>query len=108
MATQSEVLAAGATLFYVGLSALIKVAPAPFTFGMYLKNVAGGGTLELAPIPNGYSLSGSGCTGWGGGYPIAAGETIALDGPATFYLAASGATMTVALVMGKTAGASYI
>ncbi len=104
MATQADILVIGSTQIPVGLSAIIAVRPTAHEFGVGIKIASGGGTLEIAPRPIGYSLSGAGCTGWGAGYSIGASESISVQGPVTFYLQATGATMTAAVIIGRTAG----
>jgi hypothetical protein len=42
------------------------------------------------------------------GYPLGANEVLNIGGPATFYLAAAGATVTVGLGIGYTAGVSML
>lgn len=107
MSTQNDIILAGATLITVGLSAIVKVAPTAFSFGYNLRVRSGTGTCEIVNSPQGASLSGIGATGWGGGYALGPSEAVTFDGPATFFLAASGTTMVIQCLLGKTAGASY-
>lgn len=102
---QNQIACMGGTRIAVGLSAIIAVKPAPYTYGQNMKILSGGGTLEIVAPPA--ALSGASAVGWGTGYPVGATETISVSGPAVFYLAASGATMTVAMLDGYTTGASF-
>lgn len=106
--TQNEIMVVGATQIPVGLSAIIAVRPTAYEYGVGIKISSGGGTLEIAPTPIGYSLSGTGCTGWGAGYSIGGAEAVSIQGPATFYLQATGATMIAAVLIGRTAGATFL
>ncbi len=106
MATQSEIVVLGATRIPIPLSAMVAIRVGPNDFGHLFKIAAGAGSLEIVPIP--LALSGSSAAGWGNGYVLGASESVQVDGPATFYLAATSATMTVAMVLGKTAGASFL
>jgi hypothetical protein len=94
----------GATRITIGLSALVKVSPMAFAKGGVIKIFSGGGTLEIIPQP--IALSGTSAAGWGNGYPLAAAEVKAIDGPATFYLAATGATMVAAYCVNYSPGAT--
>lgn len=106
MATQSEIVVVGSTQIAVGLSAIVGIGIAARDYNKTFKILGGGGTLEITSLPG--ALSGAGATGWGIGYPVGASEIVSINGPAHFYLAASGATMTVAMYIGRTAGASYL
>ncbi len=107
MATQYEASVIGATHVVVGLSMTVAIYPTIYCFAQNLKILSGGGTLEI--ITPGTTLGpGTGATGWGTGYPIGANEVISWDGPARFYLAATGATMIASLVYTETAGASFL
>lgn len=99
-ADNRELRLLGATLITVGLSAIVKVTPSNYHFADLLKIQSGAGTLEIVNVPA--TLSGTGATGWGGGYAIGSAEAIAIGGPATFYLAATGATMVAGLLIGLT------
>lgn len=85
--TNEPVRLIGATLITVGLSATVQVVPIRCQNGGFFKIASGGGTLCIV---NGASSISS------AGYPVAAGEAISISGAAVFYLAAAGATMTVA------------
>lgn len=94
----------GATRIIIGTSALVKVMPIPFQQKGYLKIFSGGGTLEIVPQPP--ALTGTSAVVFGTGYPIGASEIKEIDGPATFYLAATGATMVAAYVVHYSPGAT--
>jgi hypothetical protein len=94
----------GATIISVGLSSIVSVRAGAYLQATNLKILSGGGTLELVPPP--IALSGASAIGWGRGYPIGANESIHIDGPSKYYLAATGATMRLAALIGYSAGAS--
>lgn len=106
MATQNDIVSLGATLIPVGLSSIVAVRPTNYQFGETVKISSGGGTLEICPPP--VALSGASALGWGLGYKLGATEAVAVGGPATFFLAATGATMIAAVLIGRTSGASFI
>lgn len=108
---QNDIISVGVTQIPVGLSAIVAVRPTAYAYGRNFKihpNSGASGILEIVSSPEGASLSGAGATGWGGGYPLGGGEAVTLDGPATFYLAATGQTMIAAVILGKTAGATFL
>lgn len=102
--TQDDIVLVGATLIPVGLSSIIRIKAGGFENGFLVKILAAGGTLEISKPP--IALTGSSATGWGTGYPLGASEVYSVAGPATFYLAATGATMTACVSIGYTAGAT--
>lgn len=106
MATQSEIFLLSATLIPVGLSAIVAVRPTNYQFGVGVKIDSGGGTLEIVPPPR--ALSGSSAAGWGTGYKLGSSESVQASGPATFFLAATGATMLAGVVFGLGSGASFL
>ncbi len=87
--------ALGATILTVGLSATIRVVPPSGCNGGFFKINGGGGTLAIVQGISSIVTQ---------GYFVAAGESISTLGPATFYLAAAGATMTVALCQSYSEG----
>lgn len=104
---QSQVAAYGATQIAVGLSAIIRVKPNANQYGGYFKiNGAAGGSLEVVPLP--IALTGTSAAGWGAGYLVGTSEVFALQGPATFYLAATGATIVIAFAPGYTSGVTLV
>lgn len=88
MQSNLRTYAMSATQVVVGLSTIARFVPPAFMIDGVIGIKAAGGTLEIVPIPA--SLN----AGWGTGYKLGASEKFPLDGPATFYLAATGATMT--------------
>ncbi len=106
--SQQQVYGLGATQINIGLSAITRVLPGAYQIATTIKILAGSGTLWIAPAP-GVSLTGAAAGSLiTNGYPLAAAEVFNIGGPATFYLAASGATMTAAIVYGYTSGFSLI
>ena len=103
---QDDVFSLGGTLVVVGLSALVKIGPTKNLINQCIKMQSGGGTLEIVPLGQVIALSGSSAIGWGTGYPIGANEIISIGGPAIYYLAATGATMTAAILDSYSAGLS--
>jgi hypothetical protein len=103
---QNDIHVLGATRIPVGLSAIVRVLPSAYQYAECYKILSGAGTLEIVSPPP--ALSGSSAAGWGQGYPIGASEVQNIGGPAAFYLAATGATMTIAMIIGRTAGATVI
>jgi hypothetical protein len=103
---QNDIHVIGATRIPVGLSAIIPIIPTAYQYADCLKIFSGGGTLEIVAPP--LALSGSSCVGWGQGYPLGASEVQSIGGPAVMYLAATGATMVVTMMIGRTAGATCI
>lgn len=101
---QKQIAVVGATRIAVGLSAIIKVAAGSYEYHKQLKILSGGGTLEIVAPP--VALTGSSAAGWAAGYPVGGTEVVTVQGPAVFYFAATGATMTLALINGSTNGAT--
>lgn len=88
--SREDILALSGTRMSIGLSSIIGVTIGQFQNGIMVKLITGG-TLEIG----GASLL------WGQGWPFtASSETIGFNGSGTFYLCASGATCTVALLKG--------
>lgn len=88
MSSDLPTYAVGATLLTVGLSQTVRVIPPAGSNGAFFKIASGGGSLALVQGISSIVTQ---------GYVIAGGEAISMSGPAVFFLAASGATMTVAL-----------
>ena len=99
---QSRISVLGATRISVGLSQIVKIQPAGFQSAISFKILSGGGTLEVV---NAATLTG---TGWGTGYPLGASEVMNVNGSAICYVAATGATMVLAALVGRTAGATVV
>lgn len=102
--TQNDIATYGATQINVGLSAIIKVAPSANQYGTQLR-VGSGGSLEIVQTP--IALTGSSATGWGTGF-LVTGTVSMINGPAAYYLAATGATVTVQILNGYTSGVTLI
>lgn len=105
---QLDVKFVGGTQITVGLSALVAVRTAGYEIAKSMKIIGGAGTLWISPIV-GNSLTGAQAGSLiVNGYPLASSEIVNIGGPATFYLAASSATMTVGLFVGYTSGYTSI
>lgn len=104
--TQNEICSLGATRINIGLSAIIAIAPGNYQYAESFKILSGGGTLEIVPRP--LALTGTSTTGWGLGYPLGASEVFNVGGPAVMYLAATGATMVLSMILGYTSGATIL
>lgn len=103
---QNDLQLIGATQFAVGLSQVIRVSPSAFQYAGTLQWLSGG-TLELVP-PQFSGISSQAGNAWGKGKQISTTESYAISGPATFYLAATGATVTAMMTLGYTSGASIL
>jgi hypothetical protein len=101
---QNEISLVGSTNIAVGLSVIVKLMPSAYLYATNIKIKSGGGTLEIVPQP--LALSGASTIGWGLGYPIGSNESIQIDGPSVSYLAATGATMIISVLIGFSNGAS--
>lgn len=88
----------------------MRISPGPNSIAGTLKILSGGGTLEiLDPVLSGASTgAGTATTGWGTGYPLGGTEIYCYYGSSAFYLAATGATMVVAMTTGRTSGATLL
>lgn len=101
----------GATKIVVGLSQIVRFTPPAYCNGYQFKLITttAGGTLEIVPPAFSGSSSLAGASGgWGQGYALASNEVVPVQGPAMFYMAASGVTQTVAVMFGFTSGATTI
>ncbi len=101
MSGQRDVFLVGATQFFLGIlgaSVFPKViTPPPGCSEMQLRLIgASGSTVQI--LPNAISgASVGGATAVVGGYPLVTGEQFPINGPACFYLAATGATATIGI-----------
>lgn len=86
----------GATLLVVGLSANLQVTPSAYQNKWVLRKFSGG---SLAIVPGQSNIASE-------GYLMGDTEAVSIEGPASFYLAAVGATCTVQAMLGYTAGRS--
>lgn len=107
--TQNDIQGIGATRFAVGLSQVLRISPSAYQYAETIKIIAGGGTLEVVAIQfSGTSTLVSSSLAWGTGYPLGSNEVFNVGGAATFYLAATGATMTAAMILGYTSGVTLL
>lgn len=104
--SQNDIAILGATVFAIGTSQVLKFTTGPNIAQTTLR-YRSGGSLEIVPI----QLSG-GSTGtslsWTFGYMLGTTEPFLIDGPATYYLAASGATVVAQAVLAYTAGVTCL
>lgn len=77
-----------------------RIVPPPGCVGMQLKLLgASGSTVQILPnAASGASIGGATAITTVGGYPLVTSEMHPIYGPAAFYLAATGATATVAIM----------
>ena len=101
MMNQNDIQGIGATQLVLGLSTIFRFRAGDFVQWQRLEYLSGG-SLEIV---KGASTNG---TGWGTGYLMGTTEAIEFNGPATFYLAAKGATCIAQLLIGYTSGASLV
>ncbi len=103
-----RVTAMGGTQIAVGLSAITRVVPGPYQTAHTMKIVGGSGTLWVSPlVPT--ALTGTSCAASiAVGYPLGSSEVYSAGGPATFYLSAAAATMTVGILFGYDSGVSLL
>lgn len=83
----------------VGLSSIVGVSIIAYQSSVMLKILSGGGSLEIGGT---YSLSAgsSAAFTWGNGYLLGTSEIAEWNSTGMFFLAATGATITVALMRG--------
>jgi len=93
MSNRDDVYTPFASRITVGLSSILQITPIAGQNCLVLKGISIS-TLEIG----GASLT------WGQGYPLSSGEALSWNGSGSFYLAASGATATVALFRGRSQG----
>lgn len=103
MGRERDVYALGATIITVGLSAIVQVGPTENQIGLQMKKLAGN-TLEIVSRPP--ALTGSSAVVWGTGYKLGDTETLSIDGPARYYLAATGATVSLGVIIKYSQGAT--
>ena len=97
----------GATQFYVGVqgsSVFPTVIKQPAgSFGGQFKILgAAGSTVQIGPLSLSGGASVGGSTNAVSGYPVGTSEIFQWNGPASFYLYASGATATIAMTFNYT------
>ena len=101
--TQKEIYGIGASQIILGtLGASVfptKIVPPSGCVGMQLKLLgAAGSTVQILPnLVAGASIGGATAITTIPGYPLVTGEMYPIAGPAAFYLAATGASATVAV-----------
>lgn len=93
MAKDDDVHSGLGQRFIIGLSTIIGVTVVAGQVGTIFKYFSGG-TLEIG----GATLT------WGNGYVFAVGEAICMDNAGTFYFAATGSTVTMMSLRGRSAG----
>ena len=89
----------GATLVNIGTNAVVQILPPRGCNGVYF-GWQSGGSLAI--------MNGAGTSGPLGGYLLGTTEHINLEGPATFFLGAGGATAIAAVVWKYSAGYSLL
>jgi len=104
--TQRDLFSLSSTQIIVGLSQVIRVTPSANQYAEQF-SIRSGGSLEIVPVQFSGSSSAAG-SAWGKGYLVGATEVVKISGPAAFYLAATGSTVTVNLLLGYTAGATLL
>lgn len=113
-AEQNAIFGLGATQLVLGtLGASVfptVIRPPVGCVGIQLKLLgAAGSTVQILPNAiSGASIGGATAITTIGGYPLVTGEMYPLEGPACFYLAATGATATVAINFRFSAGGSTL
>lgn len=105
-ALYSDTYFMGATQLVVGLSSAVQFVPPAGCNGGFFKIQSGSGTLAI--IQSFAQSSYIANTAVATGYLVGSGEVIPFTGPARFYLAAAGATMTVSMGLSFTSGISLI
>jgi hypothetical protein len=98
MSLKNDITSLGATRFAVGLSQIVRCVATDYVTDWQLRILVGGGTLEIVP-PAFSGTSTVAATAWGTGYAVGSSEVIFGQGPATVYLAATGATMTAQMAL---------
>lgn len=80
----------------VGLSSIVGVSAIPFQSAVVIKILAGS-SLEIG---GSYALSSGASTAftWGAGYLLGTSEVLSFNATGTFYLAATGATVTASIL----------
>lgn len=102
MSTQLYMSGLGATRIPVGLSQVIRLQMGDYQTVSAFKIISGG-TLEIVkPQLSGTSTAAG--SAWGTGYPVGTSEVVAVNGPAVYYLAATGTTVVVGALIGYTSG----
>lgn len=90
----------------VTVATLIDAGSVPGCQSVYLEYFSGG-TLQLLGVNNGATLTAAQLVAAGvtlSGYVMPTGRGVSIDGPARFYLAATGATTIVNFIFGRSMG----
>lgn len=107
MASSSDsIFGLGATQVIVppGATNAVLVLNIPKETSVTTKILSGGGSLEIHGTINGSTMAGASLAALiGRGYLLGATEQVNIDGPARFYLMATGATMVACLLKGLSA-----
>lgn len=102
MSLKNDITSLGATNFAIGTSTIFRIIPSAYITDWQLRYVSGG-SLEIVPT----ALSGTSTaaqSGWGTGYVMGTTEVVRPYGPATVYLAASGATVVAQMTLFYSSG----
>jgi hypothetical protein len=101
MSQYTDTFQMGVTNIVVGTTVAnnVQIMPGRCVNGGFFKIASGGGTLAI--------VNSIGVT-YSTGYVLGGSEVVSFQGPATFFLAASGATMTVAYVQSYNMGFSLL
>lgn len=112
--TQNRIFTIGATQVVLGtlgasvFPTIIRPPAGCIEINMKLLG-ASGSTVQILPNAiSGASIGGATAITTVGGYPLTTSDSLAIFGPAAFYLAATGATATVAMVFKYTAGGATL
>ncbi len=89
----------GVTQITIGTNVVTQILPPRGTNGVYF-GWQSGGSLAI--------MNGAGSSGNLGGFVLGTTERVNLDGPATFFLSASGATSVAGIVFKYSAGFSLL
>ncbi len=105
--SQNETFGLGGTKLIVGPGATLAlyVKAPPFASGQVLKYFTGG-SLEIVNAPEGGTLTAAqlATVGLGAGYLMGNNEAFSIEGPARYYLMATGATVTAYLAFSLSSG----
>lgn len=102
MSTQLYMSGLGSTQIAVGLSQVLRLSMGAYQTVSAFK-IGSGGSLEIVKPQFSGSSTAAG-SAWGTGYLLGTTEVVAVNGPAVYYLAATGATVVVHALIGYTAG----
>jgi hypothetical protein len=112
MSAQNDTFAMGGTLMTIGVlgaSVFPTMVKSPFSGGQfYIDTLGSGATIQILPTAvSGASIGGATAAGASvSGYGIGPSQVISWVGPAAFYLACTGATSKIAMLLEYSAGAT--